>query len=39
MKCNGESFDTCANGVWINRACAPGTACKQVGNSIVCDWK
>ena len=39
MKCNGESFDTCVNGIWINRACAPGTACKQVGNSIVCDWK
>ena len=39
MRCKGESFDTCVNGVWINRICAPGTTCKQVANSIVCDWK
>jgi hypothetical protein len=37
MKCNGTKFDTCDHSKWVTRDCAPGTACKPNGDSIVCD--
>lgn len=39
MKCgiNG-GFDTCVLGEWIWRACAPGTACKSLSGSVLCDF-
>ena len=39
MKCDGELYDVCSHGQWIKMECAPGTACKQTGYSIICDWK
>ena len=39
FRCNGTGFDTCANGVWVHRECAPGTVCKMTGpDVVVCDF-
>lgn len=38
MFCAGTGFKTCAKGTAIYRDCAPGTACRETGESIVCDW-
>lgn len=37
-KCNGTGFDTCNDGGWVYRDCAPGTACKPFNGTIVCDF-
>jgi hypothetical protein len=39
MVCYENGFYTCANNKWIYRDCSPGTKCKQLGTSIVCDFK
>ena len=38
MSCSGTGFDTCVYDSWVYRDCASGTACKQNGNSIICDF-
>lgn len=39
MKCSvNNGFDTCVYDKWIWRACAPGTACKLSGGSVLCDF-
>jgi hypothetical protein len=38
MECDGTGFVTCANGLWVYRECASGTACRPEGESIICDW-
>lgn len=39
MRVHGTGFDTCAQGVWVYRDCAPGTVAVQIGpDLIVCDW-
>lgn len=38
MVCSGTGFNTCDQGKWMYRACAPGTVCRQIGASILCDW-
>ncbi len=37
MKCKNSGFDMCVHNNWIYKECAPGTKCKQNGNSIICD--
>ncbi|ORY02500.1 hypothetical protein K493DRAFT_312041 [Basidiobolus meristosporus CBS 931.73] len=31
-------FTVCNNGKLVTEACAPGTVCKTVKDSILCDW-
>lgn len=40
MECLEDSsgFRTCDHGMWVNRACAPGTMCRPFQGSIICDW-
>ncbi|ORY73472.1 glycoside hydrolase superfamily [Protomyces lactucae-debilis] len=39
MQCRPTgAFATCDHGAWVIRACAPGTACRPAGDSIVCDY-
>lgn len=39
MTCGKDNgFNTCVHGQLIWRACAPGTKCKEVNDSIVCDF-
>jgi hypothetical protein len=39
MKCGANGgFDTCVHDKWIWRACAPRTACKKVGETVICDF-
>lgn len=38
LKCDNGAFLTCDNNKWIRRECAPGTICKEISNSIVCDY-
>jgi hypothetical protein len=38
MKCHNNGFDTCVYDNWVYKDCAPGTKCKQNGNSIICDY-
>ncbi|KAJ2555400.1 hypothetical protein EV175_002275 [Coemansia sp. RSA 1933] len=38
MVCSGTGFQVCDNGNWVSFACAPGTACKTSGSSIICDF-
>ena len=38
MKCNGSGFDTCVHNTWVYRSCGAGTGCKQLGESIICDY-
>ena len=37
MKCKNSGFDMCVHNNWVYKECAPGTKCKQNGNSIICD--
>jgi hypothetical protein len=37
MRCRGTGFVTCDHGVWVKRACAPGTVCRRHHGSILCD--
>jgi hypothetical protein len=39
MVCYENGFYTCANNKWIYRDCSAGTKCKQLGTSILCDFK
>jgi len=39
MKCDGNGFITCTNNNWIYRNCSPGTSCRSLENSIVCDFE
>lgn len=36
MHCNGQGFVTCVYNTLVPQACAPGTQCKQNGDSILC---
>ena len=38
MKCDGNGFNTCIYDNWVFRECAPGTTCKQLENTIICDF-
>lgn len=38
MKCNGSGFDTCIYNNWVFRNCAQGTTCKQLPDTIICDY-
>ena len=38
LKCNGDGFNTCTYGSWVYRACAPGTTCQQLENTIICNF-
>lgn len=38
MKCKNSGFNTCVHNNWVYKDCAPGTKCKQNGNSIICDF-
>lgn len=38
LKCNGNGFNTCIYGNWVFRECAPGTTCKQLKDTIICDF-
>lgn len=40
MECleDASGFRTCDHGVWVERACAPGTECKPMHDGIVCDF-
>ncbi|ODV91677.1 carbohydrate-binding module family 19 protein [Tortispora caseinolytica NRRL Y-17796] len=37
-RCSGTDFAVCSHNEWVVRACAPGTACKPFGSSIICDF-
>jgi len=37
MKCDGQGFATCANGMWSMQPCSTGTGCRPFNNSILCD--
>jgi hypothetical protein len=39
LKCNGNGFNTCIYGNWVFRNCAPGTICKQLPDTIVCEFE
>lgn len=39
MICYENGFYTCANQKWVYRDCSTGTMCKQLGTSILCDFK
>ena len=38
FKCDNNAFLTCDNNKWIRRNCAEGTICKEIQNSIICDY-
>jgi hypothetical protein len=38
VRCNGTGFDTCASGLWVYRDCSPGTECRPLDSSILCDF-
>ena len=38
MKCNGNGFSICSYGIWVFRNCARGTSCKQLPDTIICDY-
>jgi hypothetical protein len=37
-RCSGPYWAVCSSGVWIVRACAQGTVCKELGDAFVCDY-
>ncbi|KAJ3227245.1 hypothetical protein HK099_002938 [Clydaea vesicula] len=38
MKCKGTGFNTCDHHTWVYRECGKGTACKQNGKGVYCDY-
>jgi hypothetical protein len=38
MVCAGSGFLTCDNGSWIHRDCAPGTSCRPLNGTVICDF-
>jgi len=40
MKCSGkDGFNTCNFNKWVWRSCSVVTICKQLENSVICDYK
>jgi hypothetical protein len=38
FRCSGTGFDKCDHAKWIHFNCPPGTECRTLGSSILCDF-